>query len=139
MVINYMNFNKALLGKWLWRFGVEESKLWRRVLMAKYGVDKGGWCTKPIRRSHGCSLWNGIMVSWNEFSSHLSVDVGGVIGSGFGMIDGVEIAHCGRCYLCFLSVLGIVMHTLILFWFGLAVVWLESGIYSFIGTSTIGK
>ena len=35
-------FNLALLGKWLWRFGVEESHLWRRVVVAKYGVDRGG-------------------------------------------------------------------------------------------------
>ena len=25
-------FNKALLGKWLWRFGAEETRLWRRVV-----------------------------------------------------------------------------------------------------------
>ena len=31
-------FNKALLGKWLWRFGVEESHLWRRVIATKYGI-----------------------------------------------------------------------------------------------------
>ena len=28
-------FNKALLGKWLWRFGKEEDQLWRRVVASK--------------------------------------------------------------------------------------------------------
>jgi hypothetical protein len=41
-------FNKALLGKWLWRFGLEENNFWRRVLVEKFGVELGGWCTKPI-------------------------------------------------------------------------------------------
>ena len=35
-------FNKALLGKWLWRFGKEEDQLWRRVVASKYGEDWGG-------------------------------------------------------------------------------------------------
>jgi hypothetical protein len=49
--------NKALLGKWLWRFGLEGHHLWRRVLVAKFGSDLGGWRTKPIRGPHGCGLW----------------------------------------------------------------------------------
>ena len=40
-------FNKALLGKWLWRFGTEESRLWRRVVASKFGEEWGdgslGW------------------------------------------------------------------------------------------------
>ena len=32
-------FNKALLGKWLWRFGVEETHLWRRVVALKFGEE----------------------------------------------------------------------------------------------------
>ena len=35
-------FNKVLLGKWLWRFGKEEDRLWRRVVASKYGVEWGG-------------------------------------------------------------------------------------------------
>ena len=60
-------FNKALLGKWLWRFGVEVSKFWRWVLAAKYGVTGGGWRTRPVRGSHGCSLRKGIMANWDVF------------------------------------------------------------------------
>ena len=31
------SFNIALLGKWLWRYGLETDALWRRVIEAKYG------------------------------------------------------------------------------------------------------
>jgi hypothetical protein len=60
-------FNKALLGKWLWRFGVEESKFWRCVLAAKYGEIGRGWCTRLVCGSYGCSLWKGIMANWDIF------------------------------------------------------------------------
>ena len=30
-------FNEALLGKWLWRFGIEKDALWRQVIEMKYG------------------------------------------------------------------------------------------------------
>ena len=49
-------FNQALLDKWLWRFGLEETHLQRQVLAAKYGVDWGGWCTKRVQGTHGYSL-----------------------------------------------------------------------------------
>ena len=32
-------FNKALLEKWLWQFGKEEDRLWRRVVASKYGEE----------------------------------------------------------------------------------------------------
>ena len=35
-------FNKALLGKWLWRFGIEENRLWRRVVAGKFGEEWEG-------------------------------------------------------------------------------------------------
>ena len=69
-------FNKALLGKWLWRFGVEDSKFWRWLLVAKYGVIGRGWCTRPVRGSHGCSLWKGIMANWDIFQSYIVFEAG---------------------------------------------------------------
>ena len=35
-------FNKALLGKWLWQFGVEKTRLWRRVVALKFEEEWGG-------------------------------------------------------------------------------------------------
>uniref|UniRef100_A0A2N9GHA4 Reverse transcriptase domain-containing protein n=1 Tax=Fagus sylvatica TaxID=28930 RepID=A0A2N9GHA4_FAGSY len=58
-------FNKALLGKWLWKFGREETHLWRRVIAAKHGLDCGGWMTKKPKGTHGCSLWKGEGRIWN--------------------------------------------------------------------------
>jgi hypothetical protein len=69
-------FNKALLGKWLWRFGLEEDHLWRRVLVAKYGVELGRWRTNPIRGAHGCELWKGILSGWDDYFHHVQFVVG---------------------------------------------------------------
>ncbi len=69
-------FNKALLGKWLWRFGLEVRNLWCRVLVVKYGTALGGWCTNPIRGTYGCGLWKGIMSGWGVYSQHVEMVVG---------------------------------------------------------------
>ena len=75
-VRNLVVLNKALLGKWLWRFGLEEHRLWRCVLVAKYGLCTEGWCTDPIPGPHGCGLWKSMMGVWNQFIQHVGVRVG---------------------------------------------------------------
>uniref|UniRef100_A0A2N9FZT4 Reverse transcriptase domain-containing protein n=1 Tax=Fagus sylvatica TaxID=28930 RepID=A0A2N9FZT4_FAGSY len=47
--------NRAFLGKWLWRFGREENHLWRRVIVATYGLDMGGWFSLKPRVMFSCS------------------------------------------------------------------------------------
>ena len=34
-------FNKALLGKWFWHFGIEENRLWKRLVALKFGEGGG--------------------------------------------------------------------------------------------------
>ncbi|XP_059630150.1 uncharacterized protein LOC132273143 [Cornus florida] len=41
-------FNKALLGKWLWRFGMERHWLWRKVVVSRFGESRGGWDGRRI-------------------------------------------------------------------------------------------
>ena len=41
-------FNKALLDKWLWRFRVEVSALWRRVIVDKYEAMVGEWGSRDV-------------------------------------------------------------------------------------------
>ncbi|KAL5563602.1 hypothetical protein UlMin_033349 [Ulmus minor] len=40
--------NKALLGKWLWRFPLEQHSLWATVIRSKYGLDRNGWDTNQV-------------------------------------------------------------------------------------------
>ena len=69
-------FNKALLGKWLWRFGKEEDRLWRRVVASKYEEEWGGWTSKLGRGVHRCGLWRGIRMGWEDFSKNCQFVVG---------------------------------------------------------------
>ena len=70
------HFNRALLGKWLWRFGREDTRLWRRVVVAKYGLEGGGWISKHSRGPHGCNLWKYISMGWDDFRRHTGLVVG---------------------------------------------------------------
>lgn len=70
------SFNKALLGKWLWRYHGEEEALWRGVIDRKYGSDWGGWCSKECRGSYGVSLWKFIRKGWGCFLKYAKFSVG---------------------------------------------------------------
>ncbi|TYK10100.1 protein PIR [Cucumis melo var. makuwa] len=47
---NSLAKNTALLTKWLWRFSKEEASLWRRLIVAIYGLEENGWSTKDPNR-----------------------------------------------------------------------------------------
>ena len=69
-------FNRALLGKWIWRFAQGQDKLWCRVIKCKYDTLRGDWRTKDIVHSHGSSLWKGIMRVWRDLYTHVSYQLG---------------------------------------------------------------
>ncbi|KAJ9689707.1 hypothetical protein PVL29_012417 [Vitis rotundifolia] len=58
--------NKALLGKWIWRFAVEKDVLWKKVIGVKHGLEGCGWKSKEARGPFGVGLWKGILkeMSW---------------------------------------------------------------------------
>lgn len=69
-------FNVALLGKWLWRFVEENTRLWKRVVVVKFGEGRGGWCSRRVGQSHGLGLWKGIWLRWEEFWRRVKLKVG---------------------------------------------------------------
>ena len=69
-------FNQGLLGKWLWRFGKESSRLWHQVIAMKYEVARGGWCTRGVRGSYGRGMWKGISTVAERFFGQIVYVVG---------------------------------------------------------------
>ena len=53
---NLSKFNKALLGKWNWRFSMEENSVWRNIISLKYGMEDGGGFSNTPRGSYGVGL-----------------------------------------------------------------------------------
>ena len=70
--------NKALLGKWVWRFAIEDNPMWKKVITLKYQSEEGGWFTKEQRSSFGVGLWKDI----SNAAKKLKQDCYLVIGDG---------------------------------------------------------
>ena len=45
--------NKALLGKWIWRFSCDKENLWKKVILVKYGQEGLGWRTNEANEMFG--------------------------------------------------------------------------------------
>ncbi|RVW47197.1 putative ribonuclease H protein [Vitis vinifera] len=55
--------NKALLGKWIWRYACDKDNLWKQVIKAKYGQEDFGWRPKKAMGAVGVGVWKEI---WKE-------------------------------------------------------------------------
>ena len=75
-VRNLRKFNQALLSKWLWRYGMETSHLWRWVIEIKYENIWGGWWTKEVTTTYDVSLWRSIRQGWPAFFKSIIFKVG---------------------------------------------------------------
>jgi hypothetical protein len=53
-------FNRALLGKWLWRFRIERDAPLRVAMDSKFGSLWGGWCSFEPLGAFGVGLWKNI-------------------------------------------------------------------------------
>jgi hypothetical protein len=75
-VRNLLQFNRALFGKWLWRYALEREALWRLVIKAKYESMRGGWCSKEVMGIFGVGVWKHIRKGWDNFSNFLRFEGG---------------------------------------------------------------
>ncbi|XP_030925058.1 uncharacterized protein LOC115952118 [Quercus lobata] len=73
-------FNQALLGKLLWRFGIEETHLWRRVVISKSSEEWGVKSAKPVLGIHGCGLWKSIRMGCQLYTLRLVLVTGFAFG-----------------------------------------------------------
>ena len=70
------NLNKALLGKWNWRFSMEEKAVWRSIISLKYGMEDGGWFSNSPRGSFEVDLWKDIGKEVIRIKQNCSYKVG---------------------------------------------------------------
>lgn len=56
----HMVFNKALLRKWIWRFGEEKKAFFRGMVAEKYGIIEGGLMTRNTGTLFRFGLWRSI-------------------------------------------------------------------------------
>ncbi|XP_077225916.1 uncharacterized protein LOC143859117 [Tasmannia lanceolata] len=60
------DFNHALLGKCLWRFGDEHDRWWVKVISSNYGCDMGRWESLDLEAFvSDCFEWNEGVLVWN--------------------------------------------------------------------------
>ena len=72
------SFNRALLGKWVWRFANEKKALWNQVIRRKYREGRGGWRSCEAREAYGVGLWKAI----NKMGQLVPLFLGFVVGDG---------------------------------------------------------
>ncbi|CAI0385094.1 unnamed protein product [Linum tenue] len=69
--------NRALLCKWLWKFGVERGKWWRELILVKFPSSSSEWESKRCRSGFGMSAWANITKGYDTFWRVARVDPGG--------------------------------------------------------------
>ncbi|RVW27357.1 putative ribonuclease H protein [Vitis vinifera] len=53
--------NKALLGKWIWRYACDKDNLWKQVIKVKYGQEGLDWRPKKANGAIGIGVWKEIL------------------------------------------------------------------------------
>ena len=77
-VRNFIKFNQALMGKWLWRYATKQKALRRKLVKIKYDRHMGDWCSKEVGGTYGVGVWKCIQREWEGFAQNLWHDIGDI-------------------------------------------------------------
>jgi len=77
--------NKALLGKWIWRFVVEMNNLWHQIIAAKYGTSPTRWWTNESSLYRASFIWKCIAKMAPSVLNKVSYSLGSGSGIRFWM------------------------------------------------------
>ena len=58
--------NKALLGKWIWRYAYDKDNLWKQAIKVKYGQEGLGWRPKKANGAVGVRVWKELEWCWDN-------------------------------------------------------------------------
>lgn len=103
---NLLVFNRALLGKWMWCYGIERDALWRIVVDSKYDSLWGGWCSIELAGTFGWGCGRTLEKARSHFQAFLDSRWEMGLELDFGMIYGVGIRFSRMLFLFFLVLLG---------------------------------
>lgn len=49
---------------------------WKQVIVGKYGIQEGEWCTNEVRGRYGVGVWKAIRHGWEDFKDKTRLQVG---------------------------------------------------------------
>ena len=73
---NISKRNEALLGKWLWRFPLEQESFWCSIIRSKYGLNDNGWDSNLVSRGTFRNPWKAISNGLDSFKGLIRLRVG---------------------------------------------------------------
>ncbi|KAM7481594.1 hypothetical protein LguiB_006177 [Lonicera macranthoides] len=71
-----INRNDALLGKWIWRFSLEQNSFWHSIIRSKYSIQTNRWDSKVVLRGSFRNPWKAISLGIEKFVGYIRYKAG---------------------------------------------------------------
>ena len=87
-IVDFRLKNRALLNKWIWRYGEEPNAMWRLIIASKYGGDHYGLIPFIGNQRRFSRIWENIT---KPLCSHDNLSNASFSGIGYSLGDGSRI------------------------------------------------